>query len=755
MFMNLKSKIGDATDLKKLTSPQSLASVSSSRQRSSQHTPGSLSPRSQHSRQASTASLQAVGLPISPPQSPINPEGSTNNHDRVHELEREIAKLRTALETQQDAALERLNTREQDWKGRLQEEREKMSTLAADLKASCEREKKLQQKMDDYTSSKKQTTEQLKQAQGLETRVCEMQENYDQMEGLNAQEMAKIKHMLLNTNSELEQVQAELKRKTEALTNAESHLSWASGLEERIGVLSEEKTELETQIAGLNQKLNVVNAKYKALEEAKSEEIQHLQNRVTTLEQRHSQTALQETDKVQALIKERENMEHCLEEARQQLNNIKASWSDKITALENQIRHLNAKIAEDQSDLQEAEGRNEILQSEISALKDDNMSLKSEKIELERRLQAEISRTNEDLESLRWQLSNTTSEKDEQIKSLQEKLTSEEIKHQSCASVLQCKLEDIASLEEKLMEIETEMTLVKDNLTTAQTDLTLAQNEKKSLHETLYQERTTLETIEKAKSELQCKLDTVSSEKARLFKNLDEYVEKVNVLNESVKSLKEENEKSVSKIIKVEVELSGVVHECDALRDQLKISEDDLVHKIEQSEMVTGLRETVKNLEDELLEKKQALKVQGQRLADMKKTIQRELKLTADSPDCAADPRVDSRTRDTSPIINANSSENSSSMGLSAVNGSDNGLNVNHTYLKHVIIKYLTSREYEAVHLTRAVATLLQMTTEEEKLLRETLEWKMSWFGSRPNLDRQSQFNSGPEIYLHRQVSTL
>lgn len=83
MFMNLKSKIGDATDLKKLTSPQSLASVSSSRQRSSQHTPGSLSPRSQHSRQASTASLQAVGLPISPPQSPINPEGSTNNHDRV------------------------------------------------------------------------------------------------------------------------------------------------------------------------------------------------------------------------------------------------------------------------------------------------------------------------------------------------------------------------------------------------------------------------------------------------------------------------------------------------------------------------------------------------------------------------------------------------------------------------------------------------------------------------------------------------
>lgn len=41
-------------------------------------------------------------------------------------------------------------------------------------------------------------------------------------------------------------------------------------------------------------------------------------------------------------------MEHQLEEARQQLTNIKASWSEKITALENQIQNLNSKIVEDQ-----------------------------------------------------------------------------------------------------------------------------------------------------------------------------------------------------------------------------------------------------------------------------------------------------------------------------------------------------------------------------------------------------------------------
>lgn len=41
---------------------------------------------------------------------------------------------------------------------------------------------------------------------------------------------------------------------------------------------------------------------------------------------------------------------------------------------------------------------------------------------------------------------------------------------------------------------------------------------------------------------------------------------------------------------------------------------------------------------------------------------------------------------------------------------------------------------FKALHLTRAVATLLHFSPEEERLLQETLEWKMSWFGTRPNL---------------------
>lgn len=45
---------------------------------------------------------------------------------QTQELEREILKLRSTLETQQDVALERLNTKEQEWKAKLQEERDKV-----------------------------------------------------------------------------------------------------------------------------------------------------------------------------------------------------------------------------------------------------------------------------------------------------------------------------------------------------------------------------------------------------------------------------------------------------------------------------------------------------------------------------------------------------------------------------------------------------------------------------------------------------
>uniref|UniRef100_A0A4W5NBT1 Golgin subfamily A member 1 n=1 Tax=Hucho hucho TaxID=62062 RepID=A0A4W5NBT1_9TELE len=58
---------------------------------------------------------------------------------------------------------------------------------------------------------------------------------------------------------------------------------------------------------------------------------------------------------------------------------------------------------------------------------------------------------------------------------------------------------------------------------------------------------------------------------------------------------------------------------------------------------------------------------------------------------------------------------------------------INFEYLKHVVLKFMSSREAEAYQLIRAVSVLLNFTGEEEDMLKQTLEYKMSWFGSKPS----------------------
>jgi len=74
-----------------------------------------------------------------------------------------------------------------------------------------------------------------------------------------------------------------------------------------------------------------------------------------------------------------------------------------------------------------------------------------------------------------------------------------------------------------------------------------------------------------------------------------------------------------------------------------------------------------------------------QRLADMKKTLQRELKIPSSS--------LDSDAEASAAILNPSSSKT-----VTAKHNNSREDDVNFKYLKHVLIKFLTSREYE-VHI--------------------------------------------------------
>lgn len=74
-----------------------------------------------------------------------------------------------------------------------------------------------------------------------------------------------------------------------------------------------------------------------------------------------------------------------------------------------------------------------------------------------------------------------------------------------------------------------------------------------------------------------------------------------------------------------------------------------------------------------------------QRLTDMKKTLQRELKIPFSS--------LDNDAEASAAILNPSSSKT-----VTAKHNNSREDDVNFKYLKHVLIKFLTSREYE-VHI--------------------------------------------------------
>lgn len=153
--------------------------------------------------------------------------------------------------------------------------------------------------------------------------------------------------------------------------------------------------------------------------------------------------------------------------------------------------------------------------------------------------------------------------------------------------------------------IESELAGVQGTLATTQADMLITQKENKTLQETLQQERAAVQNLEKSVSDIQSKLETVTGEKLRLSQNLDDYVEKVAVLEETAKKLEEEKNVTSLEISKLKEEIRDVQQECVNLREKLSCSEEDLVHKIEESQLVINLRQSIKNYENELGEKRQ------------------------------------------------------------------------------------------------------------------------------------------------------
>ena len=60
----------------------------------------------------------------------------------------------------------------------------------------------------------------------------------------------------------------------------------------------------------------------------------------------------------------------------------------------------------------------------------------------------------------------------------------------------------------------------------------------------------------------------------------------------------------------------------------------------------------------------------------------------------------------------------------------DDDLNLE--YLKHCVIKYITSPDSESNYLIRVISVLLKFTPEERNIVQDYLKYKASWFKNQP-----------------------
>ncbi|XP_064649505.1 golgin subfamily A member 1-like isoform X2 [Lineus longissimus] len=697
---------------------------------------------------------------------------------------------------------------------------------------------KLRSKFASLEKERSSLEKKLKEANAYKDRYFKKEEESDEFQDLTKQELAKVKHMLLNTQEDLLACESRLKEKMDECENMTKQMKDLENEVETLKLevdfnnldrekMDEEKqklftetnkfissiTSLENQISSLKQDLqekctshssmeqtlahlqdehqtlqrnsDVYKNKTVALLSEKDEHITHLQERVDTLEQRLEDSGLSGDEQAHALKKERDILENKLTEARQQLTDIKTTWSDKITHLEEQISHLNTKIVEDSEELMSsqraAETMREGFQRQIEDLQckleeAEKRGLEGTELANIKEIQLEKQKHNWELELKKAQQHASNMEKDlrekndalqSRLNTLQKTFDSEKSAYQQKITHLENTIDDSLAKE---IETEKQITQLEDQKQALKNDLTAKEREcnqtkhqlefanvelvkmtdlKNSTEEDLLSHKEQSESLQKSVKSKQQSFSDCKKEK-------DEFMMRNAELSQQLETIRRSSTADIQDLQRAlrdsTEELSSVREQLIKMEEKMKDleSERESVFVNIETEEIAKYKKATEDLEEQLAEKTKTIKMQQQRLTDLKKTLQRELKVQSlpnDEPDAREpEPSVPKPNQNRSdPKVPPNKSAlNSNNFDIDYYNSHpmpssmklDMGPEVNFKYLKHVVLKFMLSRESEAIHLVKAISTLLRFNREEQALIRETLEWKMSWFGSKPALGK-------------------
>ncbi|XP_074911583.1 golgin subfamily A member 1 isoform X4 [Buteo buteo] len=614
----------------------------------------------------------------------------------------------------------------------------------------------------------------------------------DELEGFQQQEIAKVKHMeesLSKTEQELEACTRELTHAKEVLQDASNESSGLrkdlqelqqqfleleaqrdelmtaeTNAENKITALELREQELQTVIqqlsvdlqnariagSGCEKRLEMLQVEHESL---KVEYEQHkqkmtfefaernklteqLQEKVSSLEKKLERN-LSGDEHVQELLKEKATLEQKLDETRQQVLTDRMHHTETVNRLETQNKELEQKLQIATEALKKSK--------EAAAEQD----LKIQKLQTD--LEDERSKLKQQILSEKQQYDQKITGLESQIAALETAWEFDKTATQHKISQLEKEKENLngsrAEYESSLKKQESELNRLKNELSSRETvsvEIAKALEDARKQREELQQQVSHLASLIKEKDQLiDEKCDMLLKQKEELNQLSQDHEAVLLQMHQLQSDIEASNSRAVEKeeMARKEIdELKLQVQECLLAREHEKnVSELEEStralnnkrfhspenHVVEQNGEVAAadviqLQKDNRELEQQIAEKNKMIKQLQQRMTELKKTLQKELKIRPDSEVPEVREKANSEVPNASVTVTNNSDLNDSR-------------EINFEYLKHVVLKFMSCRESEAFHLIKAVSVLLNFSQEEENMLKETLEYKMSWFGSKPS----------------------
>ncbi|XP_078808650.1 golgin subfamily A member 1 isoform X6 [Oryzias latipes] len=671
------------------------------------------------------------------------------------------------LLSQREQELQQKEAETQSVKRELTEARGKLQTLQRQHQESCRLSSELEIEREELQLLREEADKKISELEGrcqdLQSIIQQVSEDFQRSQGMvSALEKSLNDLQAENENLKLQQQKAavtgedkdrlvtELQKKVSSL---ERRLQGNLSQNEHLQELLQEKSSLESSLEETRAELLAAKTNHadtvSSLEAQVSKSSSTIKELQTLLRHKEDssraykeRTDAQITNLEQQLVRSGEKLQRAeqqIAEKQQNIERAQGEWNAEKALLDQQVcllqqqsretvNRLEESIGSMQSDRQtlldrvahldqEASAANSMLRLQTEELEQCKAELNSRQMvstEIAKALE-ESRRQKEDLQTQVGELNITLQSSQQELADVAEKLTLREADVKALEKELQSRQDLLLQLQEEVQRLQEEVQRLQAQLQQTEAD---RDSQLLSLREELLSQTQQLDS---------CQARWLSSHKALTS------AEPGQQLLHS-QSLPSQQLKLIS-YLEVEVEtVTEQLHSPAVCEDEQNgsVTVDDLDH----------IRRVNRDLEQQLSDKNRTIKQLQQRLAELKRTLQKELKIKPEAeaegkekpPESRAERPQDRLNQEPPPLPPPPSAPSPPTSNITVTNTSDlnDSQEINFEYLKHVVLKFMSSREAEAYQLIRAVSVLLHFTREEEDMLKQTLEYKMSWFGSKP-----------------------